>query len=247
MRPSCKKTALFLHGLPAAVRLLHDIFFFVPRVFNFSLPVASFTETECLFFPSNTSSPLAKKMGSYLSRATEVKEDYPPRTPVGAIYRAILEQKDRDFSSLLLPFPLEELKNEHGETPLEYLMQLSLTQKRFNIMCEILDKKYACDTLLGEEGYKILFPLMSSCNSLAPTYAARLLISIENIPHNVFGTKSVSMHRLFCEYGLGNRIALLPADEENMGDSEDSDSDDVNSESDDEEEGTYTVLHEKDV
>jgi hypothetical protein len=185
-------------------------------------------------------------MGTYLSRANQTAEDYPPRTPVGAIYRAILEQKDRDFSSLLLPFPVEELKNEQGETPLEYLIQLSLTQKRFNIMCVILDKKYACQSLEGKDGYKILFPLMSSCNSLASTYAARLLISIEIIPLGVFNTKSVAVHRLFCEYGLGNRIILMSEDEENTENTKNNDSEESEDDSEEsEEEGVYTVLYDE--
>lgn len=161
-------------------------------------------------------------MGSYVSRSKEVVEEYPPRTPVGAIYRAILENKDKDFESLLHNFSSESLVNDYGETPLEYLLQLSLNQSRFNMMCCLLQKNYGCGTtenknsLYGDEGYRILFPLMDSRNILAVVYITRLLSELQDIPDGAYHTSSENVYRLFCEYGMSAKISYVPHDEEEV-------------------------------
>lgn len=171
-------------------------------------------------------------MGTYLSTTKPAEEThpvYPPRTPVGDVFRAILEQNDESFEVILAPFIVEsptivvaedgelqpdvlrngEPRNEEGETPLEYLLSLGLTQRRFNILSLLL-KHRCCAPLLEEDNYKLLTPLLWTKSMYAPVYIARLLPYIENIPPDlVLETTSEAVHRLFCEYGLSHRIRYV--------------------------------------
>ena len=179
-------------------------------------------------------------MGTYLSTTRPVREshpDYPPRTPAGDVFRAILEQDDNDFEQILTTYldnirhedspesstmRNDELRNEHNETPLEYLLTLGLTQRRFNILSLLLEKNCCGDALRSAESYKLLTPLLLTKSKYAPVYIVRLLPYIENIPHDLMlETTSEAVHRLFCEYGFSHRIRLLeesslsfPAEEE---------------------------------
>lgn len=158
-------------------------------------------------------------MGSYYSTTKNTSSDSSPESsvisyPQNPLFRDILFNKYQDFVSKCEQSDgggcSEKVFNEEGEDPIQYICELGVTQQRYDMLCYMIEKNYH---KIYETTHEVIRPLLNRNGSLVKCYLLRLLLTLsDTIPLDQvsYSTTSEANYSLFVEYGLADRIVLLP-------------------------------------